>query len=75
MGWLDYLLHMFRFRRPHKKTTHDIGISGEEWDDIQVLPGWEIIIAEHFFDPGVNDVYQYDFGDGGNTRCCLKEFF
>jgi len=63
MGWLDYHLHMFHFRKPHKRSPLYIGIPDDEFDDIQVLPGWEIGITEHFFEPGITAVYQYDFGD------------
>ena len=64
MGWLDYHLHVFRFRKPHKRTTLDIGIPDDEMDETGTLPGWEIGIAEHFFEPGIIAVYEYDFGDG-----------
>ena len=32
MGWLDYHLHMFRFRKPHKRAAVEIGIPGDEMD-------------------------------------------
>ncbi len=62
MGWLDYHLHMFSFHKRNRKKTLDIGIPDGEYD-IEILPGWEIGIVEHFTEPGVAAVYVYDFGD------------
>jgi len=63
IGWLDYHLHMFRFRKPHKKAVVEIGIPGDEMDDHITLPGWEISIGDYFTEPGNVALYEYDFGD------------
>ena len=63
MGWLDYHLHMFRVKKSRGKTTLNIGIPDDEYSDIVILPGWEIGIADHFPEPGITAVYEYDFGD------------
>ena len=63
IGWLDYHLHMFRFRKPHKKAVVEIGIPGDEMDDNITLPGWEISIGDYFTEPGNVALYEYDFGD------------
>ena len=63
MGWLDYHLHGFRFRPKHKRKLIEIGIPGDNYDDIEIIPGWEVLITDHFTDPGQKIVYEYDFGD------------
>lgn len=64
MGWLDYHLHAFRVRMPHKRKVIEIGIPTEDYDDIPVLPGWEIPVIDYFTEPGKSAPYEYDFGDG-----------
>ncbi len=63
MGWLDYHLHAFRFRPKHKRKTIEIGIPVDVPDDIEIIPGWEVPITDHFTDPGQAIEYEYDFGD------------
>lgn len=63
MGWLDYHLHLFRFRKPHKREFVEIGSPDDEIDDTTILPGWEINIADYFTEPGNVSQYVYDFGD------------
>jgi hypothetical protein len=60
MGWLDYHLHEFRFRRSTNKVR--IGLPDEE-DEGSVLPGWKVNITEYFSEPGDMALYEYDFGD------------
>jgi hypothetical protein len=52
MGWLDYHLHAFRVPQKHKRKPTEIGIPGDEWDDETVIPGWEVMIADYFAEPG-----------------------
>jgi len=64
MGWLDYHLHAFRFRPKHKRKSIEIGIPGDDfYDDIEVIPGWEVPIIDHFTEPVQLIEYEYDFGD------------
>ena len=72
MGWLDYHLHAFRIRMPHKKKMIEIGIPDEEFDSRNVLPGWEISITEYFTQPGDSAVYEYDFGDCWHHNVLLE---
>lgn len=64
MGWLDYHLHAFRLRPKHKRRSIEIGIpTGEVSAYIEVIPGWETPITDHFTEPGQIIQYEYDFGD------------
>ena len=72
MGWLDYHLHIFRFRKPHKRVTVEIGITGDEMDDNITLPGWEISMADYFTEPGSLALYEYDFGDSWEHDLLLE---
>jgi hypothetical protein len=64
MGWFDYHLHTFRLSNSRKRQQVEIGIPGDEIEDQQVLPGWEVPIIEYFTEPGQTALYEYDFGDG-----------
>lgn len=76
MGWFDYHLHVFRFRKPHKRAVVEIGIPDEDMDDPVTLPGWDIDLAEYFTEPGTEpgDVAtdEYDFGDGWEHELLLE---
>jgi len=72
MGWLDYHLHAFRVRMPHKRKTVEIGIPTEDDYDITVLPGWDIPLIDYFTEPGKSAPYEYDFGDGWNHSVTLE---
>jgi hypothetical protein len=63
MGWLDYHLHAFRIHEKYKHKMIEIGIPGDEMDDDNFLPGWEIPIRDYFREPGESIPYEYDFGD------------
>jgi hypothetical protein len=65
MGWLDYHLHVFRFRRKHAHKDIEIGIPNEDRfeDEQEILPGWEIPIADYFDEVGASSIYEYDFCD------------
>jgi hypothetical protein len=52
MGWLDCHLHAFRARMPHKKADIVIGIPDDDSYDLEILPGWELQIADFFTEPG-----------------------
>ena len=64
MGWLDCHLHAFRFRPKHKRDFIEIGIPGDEWDDLETLPGWDTKLSFYLHEPGQWLEYEYDFGDG-----------
>ena len=66
MGWTDSHLHVFRIRRKHSHSDTEIGIPNEDRfeDEQEILPGWEIPIADYFDDVGQTSIYEYDFGDG-----------
>ncbi|MBN1356918.1 plasmid pRiA4b ORF-3 family protein [bacterium] len=61
MGWLDYHLHLFKFRPKHKQKDIEIGIPDPDFGDIEA--SWEIPIASYLYDPGIKMEYLYDFGD------------
>ena len=72
MGWLDYHLHTFRVKMPHKKSETEIGIPDENFDDRDILPGWEVPIIKYFTEPGKLAIYDYDFGDGWSHYVLLE---
>jgi len=72
MGWLDYHLHAFRMRRPHKQRMIEIGIPDDEASDHEVMPGWNIPIRDYFTEPGQTALYAYDFGDGWKHEVLLE---
>ena len=75
MGWLDYHLHEFR---PRKKSPTDgkrVGIPQPDFDDIEVIPGWEISIKKHFTTLGNTIDYTYDFGDSWEHEVTLIGMF
>jgi hypothetical protein len=72
MGWLDCHLHAFRVRMPHKKADMVIGIPDDDSYDLEILPGWELQIAEFFTEPGKTVIYDYDFGDSWSHEVILE---
>ena len=72
MGWLDYHLHAFRVRMPHKRKIVEIGIPTDDYFDEPVLPGWQIPITDYFTEPGKSAPYEYDFGDGWEHNILLE---
>ena len=72
MGWFDCHLHAFRYKRPHGTKIIEIGIPIDDFDDIEVLPGWDEYIADCFVEPGRNIKYEYDFGDSWNHEILLE---
>ncbi len=72
MGWLDYHLHAFRVKLPGEKSETVIGMPNEDFEDRDVVPGWEVSITEYFTEPGKKVVYDYDFGDGWSHDVLLE---
>lgn len=70
MGWLDYHLHAFRIRRKHKGRPSEIGIPDGFGDNVE--PGWEVALADIFFEPGQIAAYEYDYGDGWEHEVLLE---
>ncbi|MDH5399113.1 MAG: plasmid pRiA4b ORF-3 family protein [Cyclobacteriaceae bacterium] len=66
MGWWDSHLHNFSIRGKRKRKKALIGIPDfhKTGDLPEVFPGWEIPVTVHFNSPGVEAVYEYDYGDG-----------
>lgn len=63
MGWFDCHLHAFRLRKLHGRKRLEIGIPLDDFDDIEILPGWDEYLADYFLAPGKTAEYEYDFGD------------
>jgi hypothetical protein len=66
MGWLDYHLHEFRVVPAPRRRSLRIGIPDEDgfFDDVPILPGWEVPIAKYLSSRRRRARYAYDFGDG-----------
>ncbi len=73
MGWTDSHLHNFEIINPKSRKKEEIGIPAEEWDDREVLPGWEHKIVEYFNDKHKRANYIYDFGDNWNHSIVLEK--
>lgn len=72
MGWFDCHLHAFCLKRPHGKKIIEIGIPTDDFDDIEILPGWDEYIADYFWEPGRTAKYEYDFGDSWHHEILLE---
>lgn len=74
LGWLDYHLHVFKMRRKHSSEATEIGIPNEDRfeDEPEILAGWDIPIADYFYDVGVTADYDYDFGDDWQHEIVLE---
>ncbi len=72
MGWLDYHLHSFRIKKPHKRKQTEIGIPDEEFGFKEILPGWETPLSGYFTEPGQIAIYDYDFGDNWSHYILLE---
>jgi hypothetical protein len=74
LGWLDYHLHQFTIRFPASGEVDTIGVPDDEvLDEIEILPGWELTIAEYFSMENPSCEYEYDFGDGWKHSITLEE--
>lgn len=71
MGWVDYHLHAFRCPELNQKDE-EIGIPDDAFDDLVVLPSWEVAIYKHFKMPGDKVQYEYDFGDSWEHELLLE---
>jgi Plasmid pRiA4b ORF-3-like protein len=64
MGWFDSHLHVFHLKGKNSRKIVEIGIpSDDDFEDMELLLGWEEPIADHFYLPGETSLYEYDFGD------------
>jgi hypothetical protein len=73
MGWLDCHLHVFFKAEFLGERTEEIGIPGDEFEDDQTKPGWEVPIKDYFTEPGGKFTYEYDFGDSWRHAVLLEE--
>jgi hypothetical protein len=75
MGWFDCHLHEFNMPNPVTGQPERIGIFNEEWDfdDIKVIPGWELSISDYFSGDTKLALYTYDFGDNWEHQVCLEK--
>ena len=65
-GWLDYHLHSFEILNPRNGDIEEIGIPSEEDygdDEIDILPGWDLMIARYFSESNKKAAYIYDYSD------------
>jgi hypothetical protein len=73
MGWLDYHLHAFQIKNPHRRESIEIGIPDTDTGiGRDVLAGWEVPIADYFDKPGDAVAYDYDFGDSWQHEVLLE---
>lgn len=74
LGWLDYHLHQFKIIWPESGETDIIGIPDDDRfeDDPEILPGWNLSIAEYFSMENASCTYEYDFGDGWKHTVTLE---
>jgi hypothetical protein len=74
MGWEDCHLHEFTLTNPKTQQQEFIGIPDDEgWGGRQILPGWDLKIADYFSDQNTTAHYDYDFGDGWEHKIILEE--
>lgn len=72
MGWYDCHLHEFDIFNKWKVVKVQIGIPDDEgWRDI--LPGWEVKIADYFSLQNHRALYTYDFGDTWQHEIVLEK--
>jgi hypothetical protein len=73
MGWIDCHLHQFDVMEPSTGERVQIGIpSDDDWDDVPMLPGWKLKIADCFVREQDQALYEYDFGDGWEHSVVLE---
>jgi len=63
MGWLDCHLHQFEIVNPSLFGISTIGMPAEEYEDMEILPGWKHKITKWFSMENKKAYYVYDFGD------------
>lgn len=65
MGWLDYHLHEFKFKRKHAHKPNYFGIPSDdiEMESPGLVASWDIPLANVLDEPGNSFEYLYDFGD------------
>ena len=64
MGWQDCHLHDFSIRNPRTNVKERIGIPDEDDEfELNILQGWELLIADYFSTKNNTATYVYDYGD------------
>ncbi|MBF0407396.1 MAG: plasmid pRiA4b ORF-3 family protein [Candidatus Riflebacteria bacterium] len=72
MGWLDYHLHSFTLKKFHGNKMLEIGIHGDEFEEIKAIPSWKADIDFFLINPGQKMTYLYDFGDHWNHEVLFE---
>jgi hypothetical protein len=73
MGWLDSHLHEFEVADPSTGGVVRVGIPDDDFPDERPLsPGWAVLVAPYFREPGVTARYVYDFGDAWVHRVTFE---
>lgn len=74
MGWQDCHLHAFRARNPETAELDQVGIPGDVpfEGEPEVLPDWDVPVADYLFQAGDHAAYEYDFGDGWEHEVILE---
>jgi Plasmid pRiA4b ORF-3-like protein len=73
MGWTDTHLHHFEIINPSTLKREEIGIPDEDFDDLEIHPGWKRKIADYFKNKSDKAKYIYDYGDDWEHAATLEK--